>query len=190
MDQTTPRLYPYPQCEPPLIKDGADATQVANLALTIDADVQNLFNTADNNLLTPDGCHLAAPLQTINQYDPITFTVGRFDNTPGSVMSESGGIRVRQDGTYLVTGWAQVDQGPTPPLTNLKMVISVEGTTGVATEGLGINFNITTLPGQINGSVLFRLNAGRLIQVSVVTSGTATLTLEGCEFSAVRLGPL
>jgi hypothetical protein len=190
MDQTSPRLYPFPQCEPPLVKDASDVTQIANLALTIDADVQNLFNTVDNNLLSPDGCHLAAAAQTIQQGDPVQFSILRFDNSPGSVMNEVGGIRTRIDGWYMVTAWAQVDQGPTPPLDNLKLVFSTEGVGEASAEGLATNFNITTLPGEVNGSVLLRLIAGRLMQVSVRTSGVVTLDVEQVEFSAVRLGPI
>lgn len=190
MDQTSPRLYPFPECVPPITEDASDIVQVANLALTIDADVTNLFNTVDNNLLSPDGCHIAGAAQTIQQGDPISFSVLRFDNTPGSVMNETLGIRARTDGTYMVTSWVQVDQGPTPPLDNLKVVFSVEGVGALSTEGLATNFNITTLPGEVNGSVIFRLTAGQLMQVSLRTVGTVTLDVEQCEFSAVRLGPL
>jgi hypothetical protein len=190
MDQTSPRLYPYPQCEPPITEDASDIVQVANLALTIDADVQTQFNAIDNNLLSPDGCHIAAGAQTIQQGDPATFTILRFDNSPGSVMNETGGIRTRIDGTYLFTSWLQVDQGPTPPLDNLKVEFSVAGIGTLSSEGLSTNFNITTLPGEVNGSVILRLIAGRLVQVSVRTTGTVTLDIEQVEFSGVRIGPL
>lgn len=190
MDQTSPRLYTFPECNPPLTKDASDIVQMANLALTIDADVENLFTTVDNNLLSPDGCHIAGGPQTIQQGDPVQFTTLRFDNSPGAVMNETFGIRARIDGTYLFTFWAQVDQGPTPPLDNLKIICSVEGTSSSTMEGLATNFNITTLPGEVNGSVMFRLTAGRLVQVSVKTTGTVTLDVEQVEFAGVRLGPL
>lgn len=190
MDQTSPRLYPFPECTPPITEDASDIVQVANLALTIDADVTNLFNTVDNNLLSPDGCHIAGAAQTIQQGDPISFSVLRFDNSPGAVMNETLGIRTRTDGIYLITSWVQVDQGPTPPLDNLKVVFSVQGIGDLSSEGLATNFNITTLPGEVNGSVILRLTAGRLMQVSLRTVGTVTLDVEQCEFSAVRMGPL
>ena len=190
MDQTTPRLYSYPQCDPPLTRDASDIVQVANLALTIDADVENLFDIVDNNLLSPDGCHVAAAAQTIQQGDPVAFSIVRFDNSPGGVMAETGGIRARTDGTYLVTCWTQVDQGPTPPLDSLKVLISVEGVGNLLSEGLATNFNTTTLPGEVSGSIILRLIAGRLVQASVATTGTVTLDVEQVELAMVRMGPL
>lgn len=191
MDLTRPRGYSFPQCEPPIIEDASDIIQMANLALTIDADIQTQFNQVDNNLLTPDGVHLAATVsQTIQQGDTIVYNTSRFDNTPGAAMSFTGGPVIISDGTYLVTGWVRVDEGLTPPLDNLKMLLSIRGVGTIATLGLATNFNTTTLPGCVNGSAVVRLNAGQQLQLSVATSGTVTLTVEVSEFSAVRMGPL
>lgn len=190
MDVTRPQGYPFPQCDPPVTQDASDIIQMANLALTIDADIQSMFNVIDNNLLTPDGCHLAATVtQTIQQTDAIQFNTVRFDNTPGLAMSETGGMRTQSDGIYLVTGWAQVDQGPTPPLDNLKFLIMIQGVGIIQSEGLATNVDNLTRPGEVNGSTLLHIPAGSLIQASVQTSGTVTLDVEFCEFSAVRLGP-
>jgi hypothetical protein len=189
MEQTEPRHYPFPQCDPPLTKDASDIVQVANLALSIDADITNLNAIVDNNLLSPDGCHLAAVAQTIQQGDPIQFATVRFDNTPGLAMSETGGIRTIADGVYLMTCWVQVDQGPTPPLDSLKLISIVEGVGELASEGLSTNFNTTTIPGEVVGSLILRLNAGQLVQVSVRTVGVVTLDVEQSEFAMVRMGP-
>lgn len=191
MDQTRPRNYPFAQCDPPLTEDASDIVQVANLALTIDADIQSLFNTVDSNLLSPDGCHIGTTtLQTINQGDPLTYTAVRFDNTPGSVMNTTGGIRTRQDGVYLMTGWAQVLSGPTPPLDSLKLITIVEGVGSLSFEGLSTNFNTTTFPGEVVGSLVLRLRADTLVQLSVATTGTVTLDVSASEFAMVKMGPL
>jgi len=42
MKRTPVREYPYPECEPPLVKDASDIIQIRDLALAIDADVENL----------------------------------------------------------------------------------------------------------------------------------------------------
>lgn len=186
MDTTFPRNYPYPECDPPLTKDASDIVHVRNLAEAINADVTNLFNTIDNNLLTPDGCHIGDTVsQTINQGDALAFNVNRFDNSPGSTMNHSNGILIRTDGTYLVTGWVRAAVGA---LTNFRSTIIVSGSGELLHEGLAVDFNASVGAGS-TGTCVLRLNAGRLIQLSARATGTATVTIALAELACVRIGP-
>lgn len=98
---TTSLGFPYPQCEPPQIKDLSDVGQLHDLAEAVDAYVTNLSNEITNELIDPQYCRLimsAAVATTANtaipSFDTITFT-----NTPS--MFVSGGIRVPEAGWYL-----------------------------------------------------------------------------------------
>lgn len=191
MNSTSPRRYPFPECDPPITEDASDIVQVGNLALTIDADIQDLYNTADDNLLTPDGCHLAisAP-QNVVDGDYIVFNVVRFDNSPSGIMSDSRGIIIREDGTYLVTFWLNTTA---PTLNNNGMgVIAIDGVGDRLFEGLGAYDAGSAVPGNnMSGSVMFRSVAGRLYRLRPkIGNSTATVTVANAEFVCVRMGPL
>lgn len=188
MKNTEPRGYPYPECNPPLVKDASDIVQLANLALTIDADIQSLFDTADDNVLSPDGCSINAPGQVVPNGSPITFNTLRFDNSPGAVMNGPTGILTRISGTYEVTYFILTTNTGT---SNIKGIISIEGVGDLHNEGLGSDISSPAVTAATSGSVIFRATAGSRFQLKVQNgSSTADITISGAEFSAVRLGPL
>ena len=110
MDQTPNRGYPYPECEPPLVKDASDIAQMRDLAIAIDADVQGLYDTAHDVLVRPDACRLsmsaavaASSSAVYPFYDTLTF------DTTGTLMSTTGigMITIVEPGWYMVGTWVQ-----------------------------------------------------------------------------------
>lgn len=100
MDQTS-RGYPYPECEPPLIKDASFIGQMADLALAIDQDVQDVVNFAGEVLIAPDVARMShtATATTAQQVD-VTGYVFTFQNN--ATMTESGGCRIPTTGWYYL----------------------------------------------------------------------------------------
>lgn len=184
MQRTVPRGYQYPECNPPLVEDASDiARGLAGPAFQIDIDVTAQFDTIDNNLLTPDGCELAASVaQTIEQGDTIQFNISRFDNTPGFSMSETGGIRIATDGLYLVTGGVQVNT--ITVVGNLKVVFGIEGVGEVSQNGLGSSLNNFQ---HVSGSMVLRLFAGQLLTLSARTNNVNTLPVSFAQVAVARV---
>lgn len=110
MMQTTPRGYPYPECDPPLTKDASDIAHLRNLAMAVDADVQAVYDRADSVLVSPDAGRVftsAAVASTSNTDFPF-FDARTFDTTPGNAMTDitNGVMRLVRPGWYQVGGYA------------------------------------------------------------------------------------
>lgn len=108
MDQTVNRGYPYPECDPPLVKDLSDIAQLRDLAEAVDADVQAVSDRADDLLVRPDAARmgmLALATVTVHEFTPF-FDFVSFDTT-GSLMADTvrGVIRVIEPGWYMIGGW-------------------------------------------------------------------------------------
>lgn len=109
MDQT-PRGYPYPQCEPPLVKDASFIGQMQTLAEAIDADMTDLEAQAQANLITPQAAYMLetpATAWTVNSVQPV-YTTTVFETTPGMGDTLSSGIRILTSGWYLLGTYAVV----------------------------------------------------------------------------------
>lgn len=103
MDQT-PRGFPFPQCEPPLVKDASFIGQMQELAEAIDADVTELETLADAQLISPQSAYVlespatawAVPTATPN-YTTALFASPGMDDT-----LLNAGIRIVTPGWYLL----------------------------------------------------------------------------------------
>lgn len=108
MDRT-PLGFPYPECEPPRVKDISDIAQLKALAEAVDATVQQTADDLDSQLVSPRAARMresvasAWPGGTANPHlDQITFaSAGMGDTT-------AGGIRITQSGWYLVGGYGLI----------------------------------------------------------------------------------
>lgn len=108
MDQTPNRGYPYPECEPPLVKDASDISQMRDLAVAIDADMQSLYDTSDDLLVRPDGARVATSVFTVvtSALHVPDFDTMTFDTTGGQMATTSIGVMtIVQPGWYLVGTW-------------------------------------------------------------------------------------
>lgn len=108
MDQTPNRGYPYPECEPPLVKDQSNIAQMRDLAVAINDDVQGLYDQGDDLLVRPDGVRMSMSVVVAGSaasefpfYDLMTF-----DTTGGSMATTGiGMITIVQPGWYMVGTW-------------------------------------------------------------------------------------
>lgn len=111
MDATPNRGYPYPQCEPPLVKDASDIAQVRDLAVAIDADVQAIYDRASDVVVRPDAARVsmtATLADTANALFPF-FNSRTFDTT-GTAMTPiaDGVMRLVEPGWYGVGCWVHL----------------------------------------------------------------------------------
>jgi hypothetical protein len=103
MDQTS-RGYPFPECEPPLVKDASFIGQMEDLAQAINDDVQSVVNFAGEVLIAPDvyrGANVAT--NTTSQQVDVVGYAATFVNNPD--MDEFGGCRVQKTGWYLLASF-------------------------------------------------------------------------------------
>ena len=110
MDQTPNREYPYPECEPPLVKDSSDIAHLRNLAEAVDEDVQDLYDTAHDVLIRPDGCRMSmASIATTNRIEFPFFTTVTFDTTAGAMGTTALGVMtIPEPGWYMVGTWVDL----------------------------------------------------------------------------------
>lgn len=127
MDQTPIYGFPYPQCEPPLVKDASDISQMRDLALAIDAAVEALNQKANDELIVPDAARMLMSAAVATSEQEVTPFFDAFSfQTAGSGMVDTvnGGIRIQEQGWYLVGGYTEVSS-TTPAATQLALRTAV-----------------------------------------------------------------
>lgn len=110
MDETS-RGYPYPECEPPLVKDVSDLpAQLKALAEAIDTDLTSLDNERLLTSRPPAARMLESPAMpwAVPSVD-ITYNTMEFDNTFGDMAdTAAGGIRITSTGWYYLGTYSVV----------------------------------------------------------------------------------
>lgn len=114
---TTACGYPFPQCDPPLVKDASDIEQMRDLALAIDADATvqeaklvEFYEKPDSARMT--GSSAVATTGAANgttlviPYDTVTH-----DNTAGSTDLVNDALVPLERGWYLVTSMVRCTNG-------------------------------------------------------------------------------
>lgn len=123
MDSTPVYGFPYPECDPPLVKDASDITQMRDLAVAIDGAVQDLVDKVNDELLIPDACRMnmsAAVATTDQEVTPFNDVLNW--QTAGSGMADvaAGGIRIQEQGWYFCGGYTEVS-ATIPAATQLSL---------------------------------------------------------------------
>lgn len=107
MDTTDCLGLPYPQCDPPLVKDASDIEQFRDLAEAVDAAVQALDDSITDTLLSPDAVIMTGGV-TVAGADVTHFYSGisLYDNA-GMANATLDLIEFQQDGWYMIGGWVR-----------------------------------------------------------------------------------
>lgn len=109
--------FPYPECNPPLVKDAADIADLRDLAVAVDTLVEDLATRADDILLSPDagvlintGSQSADPLANL-----IAFNAQEYDTSASGDLVQVATSRfvIQQTGFYYITFGAQIPSGNT-----------------------------------------------------------------------------
>lgn len=144
MDTTDNFDLPYPECDPPEVKDASDIIQFKNLAFAVDDAVQTYADQIQDRVISPDTARLnnGAGVTSSSSENLLTMTATTFDNTAGDAMSDlmNGGIRIQTPGWYYCGFWitSQVAtdvQTRARFLVNLEPVTAFRGPSGLVTPG-------------------------------------------------------
>jgi hypothetical protein len=177
MDTTINRGYVYPQCEPPLVEDEANApVQTRLLAEAIDADLDTVdalidyTYQLDTTILT-----LAAPT-FLNSGDAIPFDTVEFDAQGWASLP---GITVTDAGLYLVTAFVEDGAGDCGTLmvqfTNDGNGFYLQGTSPAALAN-----------GRMSANGITILQAGVTLGARLTYIGT-TPSFQNARLSATRM---
>lgn len=102
MDQTATYGFPYPECDPPLVKDAADIAQMRDLAEAIDTAVQGVYDTAHDTLIRPDSARMSADTVTSTSAQMTTvYNNFQFNTRAGLADTAAGVLRIQESGWYL-----------------------------------------------------------------------------------------
>lgn len=181
MKETLNYGFPYPECNPPLVKDASDISHFRNLALAVDSEVASLYAMSNDILTSPDGCLLFRSAAAIfNDGDSITYDSISFDNTGGAMPDLAGGfLNIRQTGFYYMGGFAQT----LTPNTNMSLVFLINGMEGSRHNQASSGSALITA--MVSCQQVQRLEAGDI--VSLQFRGLDGSQLSRCGLSAVRI---
>lgn len=149
MQTTDNRGYPYPECNPPLVKDASDIEQMRDLALAIDTDIGTLDARLADFLEKPDAARmtLSSTVVVPSTTGDFTFTLSYnttdYDNT--GVISDTaiGGLRLRESGLYLFTSAVRLTHASIG-VSDLALTHAVNGSFGGVRRYEGPSGNMTT----------------------------------------------
>lgn len=123
-DYTDPRGYPFPECDPPLVKDRSDISTLRDLAVAVDADAQTADNTVVQFYEKPDAAKItctafaqAVPGAASGDIWQVPYNTLAYQTYTGMTLLSSDALIVRRRGLYMVSSWVlvtntvTVDQG-------------------------------------------------------------------------------
>lgn len=107
MKETPVYDFPYPECDPPLVKDASQISQMRNLADAIDTEVQRAITEADDELIHPPATRIGIAglaVATTASLEVPFFVTSIFAVNWGAptALSTQGGALVIKGGWYLV----------------------------------------------------------------------------------------
>jgi hypothetical protein len=107
-DRTPNRLYPFPECDPPLVKDASDINDLFELASAIDTDAAAMSAKIDDFIDKPDSARmslagsLVVPSVTTDFIFTVAYNTVTYDNA-GMASTANNGMIIVERGFYLVT---------------------------------------------------------------------------------------
>jgi hypothetical protein len=171
MMDATPLGFPYPECDPPRVKDLSDIAQLQALAEAVDVVVQQVSDDLTDQLISPRAARMreaapsAWPAGTANpNLDTVVFASADMGDTA------AGGIRITRSGWYLVGTYALVII-PTSVDINARAIILRNGSAITAPGDPSRRVSGTAADLYLSTTV--ELNEGDLIKLRVSSGGAA-----------------
>jgi len=157
---TTPLGFPYPECDPPEVKDLSDINQVHALAEAVNSFMQILEDRAETELLEPPTGRMimtALTATTANEVIP-AFNSATF--ATGGMGTVTGGLLVPTRGWYLAGTYSLVNYVGAPFEVRTQLLRNSTAVMGYGTVSQTVN----SLPYQTG---VFLCNAGDIIGVRI-----------------------
>lgn len=179
MDLTDNRLYPYPECNPPLVQDEANApVQTKALADAIDADLTTVQVQIREAFQLPTTILRLTAATSVPHGSAVPFDTVEYDNQGWATGST---VTVGTAGVYLVTGFAASVAGTNVQSLALQFLINGSGFYLQGTSPPVTSFGRMTASG-----TLVRL-AGETIGLRVLYAGTDPSNFDNCWLSVTRM---
>jgi hypothetical protein len=178
MDLTPNRNYPFPQCDPPLVKDAANApVQTRALAEAMDADFTTIDTLIESTYQLPTTILRISAATSIASGDDVPFDVVEYDPQGWA----TGDTVAAPPGLWLVTGFA----GSVAGVNVQSLAVQFTG------DGSGFFLQGTSPPasgfGRMTASGVTNRVSGAALGMRVFYSGTSPSNFDNCWLSATRL---
>lgn len=174
MDSTDPYDFPYPECDPPVVKDRQDIAHLRDLAIAVDTEVERLYDLANDRVTSPDGALMFSSTSTpYESGDPIDFTTTQFDNTGGAFPNLSGNYFVCRDGQRGFYYFTIMLRALSSTTSRMRAGIRLNGTSvSLGSRGFPAGSGTSTL--SCNHEQILKLEAGDRVDFYIdhVVSGT------------------
>lgn len=136
MDTTDCLGLPYPECDPPLVKDASNIEQFRDLALAVDAAVETYSDSLTDTLINPDAVIMTGGV-TVAGADVIHYYSGvnKYNNA-NMANATLDLIEFQQDGWYMIGGWVAAS-GTASTIIGLRVEPLLNGDVFTSRQGPG-----------------------------------------------------
>lgn len=139
MDTTECLGLPYPECNPPLVKDASDIEQFRDLAEATDAAVQAYDDELTETLTAPPSAAMTGGVNIAGSEANQFYSVIEFD-TGGIADTVGDGFLIQEDGWYMTGGSVKIS-GFSPTTVNLRINPLLNGDPWSSPQGPGFATN-------------------------------------------------
>jgi hypothetical protein len=173
VDITPNYSIPFPECNPPRVKDAADVGQIAALAYAADAALDAVYAQAEQQVFNPDSVRVQAASVTGTGQDRIpVFTAETFD-TGGMSDTSNGIVQIVEPGRYYVGAYTA---STTSTLTQLRVRFLINGSpvSNFHTPGYATPLSGSMIAGYADAVLTFQEPGTLSIQIRHSSSGATS----------------
>lgn len=177
MNQTDCLGLPYPECNPPLIKDASDIIQFKALADATDAAVQTYADQVSADLLDPPSARQTGFTMSGAGQDFVqSYTTTVLWADPVSMGDlVAGGIRIPENGWYMVGGHLTITLTPQTAI-NTRIEPLVNGDPVSSRQGPSYSSGVGSAE-ELNWTDVLFLNAGDVLSTMTHHNGSAATVI-------------
>lgn len=190
MTSITPlRGYPYPECDPPLVKDASDIADLRDLALAVDVDAEAQETKIEEFWERPDAARISFSGSITNTGAAtgfvfiFPFDTVVFDNTAGSTSVSANALRPRERGWYMINSHIRCSNGGNQE----TLVRHIRNSTAAGRHYEGPAFPINTGEENMTCMDILYLDAFDTVRTQVRQSGLGGLFTYSGTLSMVQL---
>lgn len=175
-NRTPNRGYPYPECDPPLVKDASDIGFLRDLAQSVNADANGLDDLIETLIERPPAARqafAASLVITKSSIGDAVLTIPYSSTTYANPASMSDltafGLRIPERGFYFLTSYVRTTTAGLCDLQVRHLRNGLARTEGRRFEGPGFTVD-TAIETSMQTSDLIPCNAGDLIRTQIKLS--------------------
>lgn len=163
--------WPYPECDPPLVKDSSQISQLGDLARAVDLTVDEIFDQAQDDLIRPPAARLAVsvlPVATTDNLVAPFFDVAVFQLNWGLIGLPdlaSGGMYINKPGWYMAGCHALVSSATAAVLPMVRL--TVNGTAASSWSKMAGNYGVANSRLAALSAVPLTLSEGDILRMEI-----------------------